>query len=154
MGRMSRGSSAGYDRHITVFSPEGKLYQVEYAFKAVRGVNYTTIGVKGKYTCCVVTQKKVPDKLLDPSTITNLFQITANIGCAATGLLADIRFQIRRARYEAKDFKYKYGYEMPVSHLARKMANLNQVHTQQASNRPLGVVLIFIAYDDEAGAEL
>eukprot|EP01094_Clydonella_sp_ATCC50884_P015019 TRINITY_DN25595_c0_g1_i1.p2 TRINITY_DN25595_c0_g1~~TRINITY_DN25595_c0_g1_i1.p2 ORF type:complete len:247 (+),score=84.26 TRINITY_DN25595_c0_g1_i1:50-790(+) len=151
---MSRGSSAGYDRHITVFSPEGKLYQVEYAFKAVRGVNYTSLGVRGKDSCCVVTQKKVPDKLLEPSTVTNVFPITKNIGCVATGLHADIRAQVQRARFEAGEFKFKNGYECPVSYLAQRMGNINQVHTQQASMRPLGVVLILIAYDDETGPEL
>ncbi|GJD10999.1 Proteasome subunit alpha type-6 [Galdieria sulphuraria] len=143
---MSRGSSAGYDRHITIFSPEGRLYQVEYAFKAVKSVGITTVAVKGVDSVCGVTQKKVPDKLIDPKSVTNVFRVSDHHGCIFTGLATDARAQLQRTRSEAADFKFKFGYEIPVDQIAKRLADINQVYTQHAYMRPLGVSLIFIGY--------
>ncbi|GJY43913.1 proteasome subunit alpha type-6 [Tanacetum coccineum] len=89
---------------------------VKYAFKAVKVVGVTSIGVRGKDAVCVVTQKKVPDKLLDSTSITHLFPVTKFVGLLAT---ADARTLVQQARNEAAEFCFKYGYEMPVEVLAR-----------------------------------
>lgn len=151
---MSRGSSAGYDRHITIFSPEGRLFQVEYAFKAVKGPGVTAIAVRGADSVCAVTQKKVPDKLIDPSSVTSAFRLSENHGCIATGVMTDARAMVQRTRNDAAEFKFDYAYEIPVEYLARRVADENQVFTQHAYMRPLGVSMIIIGMDEEEGASL
>lgn len=150
---MSRGGS-GYDRHITIFSPEGRLFQVEYAFKAVRTSGVTSIAVRGKDSVVFVTQKKVADKLIDASSITRLFKITKFIGILVTGLLPDARAIVQQARQQAAEFRYKYGYECPVDFLAKVLADKAQVYTQHAYMRPLGVVTMIIGIDEEKGPQL
>lgn len=133
------------------------MYQVEYAFKAINSASITSIGVTGKDSAVLISQKKIPDKLLDPETVSYIFKITPSIGLVATGSIADARAQALRARSEATEFRYKYGYEMPVESLAKRMANISQLYTQRAYMRPLGVALTFCQVDfedEDRGAQI
>jgi len=145
---------SGYDRHITIFSPEGKLHQVQYAFKAVKGSNITSVALRGEDSVVVVTQKKITEKLMDKDFTTHLYNISPSIGCCMTGMSADARALVFRAREIASKFKDENGYDIPVHFLSMKVANIAQVYTQQAYMRPYGVVSMFFSIDEEKGPQL
>jgi 20S proteasome subunit alpha 1 len=151
---MSRGSSAGFDRHITIFSPEGRLYQVEYAFKAVNSTNLTAVAVKGTDIAVIAVQKRVPDKLVLSETVTSVYRISPSIAAVIIGIIPDAKFQARRAQIEAAQWKYEHGYDMPIKQLACRLADINQFYTQTAEMRSLGTMLLLLSYDDEDGAQI
>lgn len=123
---------------------------MEYCFKAANS-GCTVVAVRGANSVAVVTQKKVPDRLMEPDSVTHLYNCTPKVGCCVTGTVADCKAFVERARYEAGKWSFSFGYSCPVSVLAKRMADLAQVRTQTASMRPLAVVAIFIGVDDETG---
>ena len=97
-------SNSGSEYLITVFSPEGRLYQVEYAFQAIKNSNLTSVGIRGKNCVVLVTEKRVSDKLVDASTVTNLFKVTNQIGALTTGIWSDCKCVVQNLRKEAADY--------------------------------------------------
>lgn len=127
------------------------MYQVEYAFKATNQTNINSLAIRGTNCVVVVSQKKVPDKLLDSSTVSYIFKVSPHVGMVANGPIPDARNAALRAKAEAAEFRYKYGYDMPCDVLAKRIANLSQIYTQRAYMRPLGVILTFVSVDEENG---
>eukprot|EP00915_Cephaloidophora_sp_WS-2016_P004482 GHVH01006001.1.p1 GENE.GHVH01006001.1~~GHVH01006001.1.p1 ORF type:complete len:256 (-),score=31.81 GHVH01006001.1:1118-1885(-) len=154
-------SQGMYDRHITVFSPEGKLYQVEYAFRAVKGAAMNAIAMKGKNCSIVACQKKCPnvnemqqEKLLDTSHITSMYQLCPGIGVCVIGQPADARSLVFRMRQICAEFAHKNGFDIPISHLATKVGDVNQLYTQHAYMRLLAATIILIGFDLEDGPKI
>ena len=142
------------DKEITVFSKEGKLYQIEYSFNAVKNAGFTSLAVRGKDCVVAVTQKKVPDKSIVPSSVTHLFKVTNKIGVLFTGSLPDSRNLLVRMRQFAGDYYSDFGYEIPVHILADKVAEFAQLYTQEAYMRPLCCISIIFSIDDERGPQI
>jgi len=151
---MSVGGNLGHDYQITIFSPQGRLIQVEYAFQAVKTANLTAIAVKGKDTSALCIEKKVTDRLIDPKSVTNIFNITERIGAVTVGIQPDARAIVSRMRMEAAEYKFENGHHAPIDVLVSRWADLAQLYTQHAFMRPLGVETICVSVDDEHGPQI
>jgi proteasome alpha subunit len=141
-----------YDRAITVFSPDGRLFQVEYAREAVkRGT--TTVGVKFKDGVVLIVDKRLSSKLIEPGSIEKIFKIDAHIGCATSGLVADARALVDRARIECQVNSFNYGEDLAVESLVKKICDFKQSYTQYGGVRPFGTAML-IAGIDASGPHL
>lgn len=137
----------GYDRAITVFSPDGRLFQVEYAREAVkRGA--TAIGIKCKEGVILIADKRVGSKLLEADTIEKIYKIDEHICAATSGLVADARVLIDRARIEAQINRLTYDETITVKELAKRICDFKQQYTQYGGVRPFGVSLLIAGVDE------
>jgi len=135
-----------YDRALTVFSPEGRLYQVEYALEAVRR-GTLAVAIKSNTDVCIAAQIKVPSVLMDADAIDKIFQIDEHIGVAISGLHADSRMLINYARTQAQSFRLTYDEPVRLGMLVKSIADLKQMYTQYGGIRPFGCALFFIGID-------
>jgi proteasome alpha subunit len=136
----------GYDRAITVFSPDGKLYQVEYAAENVRK-GWTTIGIKSVSGGVILAEKKKVTPLIDLSSIEKIFLIDTHVGASFAGLAADGRILIDYARRLAFNHRFVYDEPADIEMLVRGVCDIKQLYTQHAGVRPFGVSLIFLGVD-------
>lgn len=141
-----------YDRAITVFSPDGRLFQVEYARVAVtRGTN--TAGLKFKNGIVLMADKKLASRLIEASSFEKIFQIDEHVGCATCGLVADARVLVDYARIVSQINKVTYNERIAVDVLVKKICDYKQNYTQYGGVRPFGTALL-VAGVDEQGTHL
>ncbi|KQM12416.1 proteasome subunit alpha [Methanomassiliicoccales archaeon RumEn M1] len=137
-----------YDRAITVFSPDGRLFQVEYAREAVkRGT--TTVGLKFKDGAVLIVDKRIASRLMEPKSIEKIFQIDEHIGCATSGLVADARVLVDNARVTAQVSKITYDEKISVEMLVKRICDYKQNYTQYGGVRPFGTALLVAGVDDQ-----
>jgi proteasome alpha subunit len=140
-------ANMAYDRAITVFSPDGRLFQVEYAREAVkRGT--TTVGLKYKTGAVLIVDKRVTSRLIEPNSIEKIFEIDDHIGCATSGLVADARALIDRARIDAQVNEITYNEKIQIKTLVKRICDFKQTYTQYGGVRPFGTALLIAGVDD------
>lgn len=139
--------SAGYDRAITIFSPDGRLYQVEYALETVRRGNLA-VGIRTKEGVVLAVEEK-QKKLQSTDSVVKMFQIDDHVGAVGAGYIPDARIQVDSSRVLAQSNRLIYDEPVDVEAIAKRIADMNQQYTQYAGVRPFGVSLIIAGVDGD-----
>lgn len=147
-----------YDRGVNTFSPEGRLFQVEYAIEAIK-LGSTAIGMQSKDGVVLAVEKRVQSPLMIPMVTDKIVEIDTHIGCASSGLMADSRTMVDRARVAAANHWFLYNEKMSVESVTQAVSNLaiqfgDSDSDGQAMSRPFGVALLFAGYDPKLGFQL
>lgn len=143
----------GYDRAITMFSPDGRLLQVEYAKKTVRQGS-TAIGMVCSDGVLFVADKRIVDKLVIPESVEKIFQIDDHVGATASGILSDARVLIERAQVKAQQNKVTYDSPIDTVSVVKDICSLKQICTQSGGLRPFGVSIIIGGIDVDGTPKL
>src|SRR3990167_10468770 len=143
----------GYDRSITMFSPDGRLLQVEYAKKTVKQGS-TTLGLVCKDGVVLLTDKRVTSKLMVAEAIEKMFRIDDHIGAAAAGLIADARVLIDRVQLRAQQHSVTYDSKIDILSVVKEICDLKQICTQSAGLRPFGVSMLVGGVEEDGSVKL
>jgi proteasome alpha subunit len=143
----------GYDRSITMFSPDGRLLQVEYAKKTVKQGS-TAIGIVCKDGVVLVTDKRITSKLMVSETIEKTFKIDNHIAVTAAGIISDARVLVDRSQLKAQQHAVTYDTNIDVLTIVKDICDLKQVCTQSAGLRPFGVSMLVAGVDDDGEVRL
>jgi 20S proteasome subunit alpha 7 len=138
----------GYDLSASQFSPDGRVFQVEYAQKAVENSG-TVVGIRGKDGVVLGVERLVQSKLYEDNANKRIFHIDRHIGMAVAGLLADARQIADIARQECANYRKSYGGPIPCKMLAERVSMYFHAYTLYSFVRPFGCSVIFASYDED-----
>lgn len=138
----------GYDRTSTMFSPDGRLLQVEYAKKAVKQ-GITAIGMTCRDGALLITDKRLTEKLIVAKSVEKVSQIDDHVAAASSGFMMDGRVLIERAQLLAQQHRVMNDEPMEIIELVKEIADLKQFYTQYGGARPFGVSILFAGVDDK-----
>ncbi|XP_071476834.1 proteasome subunit alpha type-1-like [Diadema antillarum] len=134
-----------YDNDVTVWSPQGRIHQIEYAMEAVKQGS-ATVGLKSKTHAVLVALKRASSEL--SSHQKKIIPIDDHVGIAIAGLTSDARLLSKFMRTECLNSRYAYDTPLPVSRLVAQIGNKSQINTQRYGRRPFGVGLLVAGYDE------
>ena len=147
--QLSNQQAMGYDRTSAMFSPDGRLLQVEYAKKSVKqGPN--AIGLVCKDGVVLVADRRVVEKLIVPESIEKVHQVDDHIGATISGIVSDGRVLIERAQVLAQQHKVTYDSPIDTHSLVKEICNTKQMYTQVGGARPFGISILFAGVDDSS----
>ncbi|OQR79953.1 proteasome subunit alpha type-3-like [Tropilaelaps mercedesae] len=136
----------GYDLSAAQFSPDGRVFQIEYALKAVENSG-TAVALRGKDGVVFAVEKLVTSKLYEKGANKRLFTVDRHVGVAVAGLLADAKQVVENAAREAANYRSEYGTPIPLSYLKDRVSLYVHAHTLYSAIRPYGAAALFGAYD-------
>lgn len=142
-----------YDRAITVFSPDGRVLQVEYAQEAVRKGS-TVVGVRGENILVLGVEKRTVQELQEERTVRKICSLDEHIILAFAGLTADARIIVNRARIECQAHRLTLEDPVSVSYISKFIAELKQKYTQSSGRRPFGISCIIGGFDPDGSPHL
>lgn len=148
-----------YDRGVNTFSPEGRLFQVEYAIEAIK-LGSTAVGIQCKDGVVIAVEKRLTSSLIEPSSIEKILEIDEHMGCAMSGLTADARTLVDHARVEAQNHWFTYNERMPVESNVHAISDLaldfsdSDSERKKVMSRPFGVALLVAGIDPHEGPVL
>jgi len=143
----------GYDRSITMFSPDGRLLQVEYAKKTVKQ-GPTAIGITCKDGVVFIADKRILSKLMVPEAIEKMFRVDDHIGATAAGIISDARILVDRAQLKAQQHSVTYDSKIDIVSVVKDICDLKQVCTQSAGLRPFGVSMLVGGVEEDGTIRL
>jgi len=138
----------GYDRAITMFSPDGRLLQVEYAKKTVKQGS-TAIAIQCKDGVVFVTDKRLVDKLVVPESVEKIFQVDDHIAATASGILSDARVLIEIAQLKAQQHRVTFNSPVDILSIVKHICDIKQTCTQSGGLRPFGVSILIGGIDED-----
>lgn len=145
-------SKTEYDRGVNTFSPEGRIFQIEYALQAIK-LGSTSLGIRTPEGVLIAAEKRVPSSLVVPSSMNKIMEIDSHIVAVMSGMVADARILVEHARVEAQNHRFTYNEPMCVESCTLATCDLSIQFGETGGrkkmlSRPFGVSLLIAGVDD------